>query len=122
MQVLIYDMLYGDMEVYGGENPYQPTELVMGIRPITLALSDDTLSGVPLQFQDGQAHKPEADMLPYPDLSALVYNCSRLHTLSHTGFHSLASLLSAQVRADGRRTSPAQRLPDKLPRTVSVPL
>ncbi len=36
MQVLIYDMLYGDMEVYGGENPYQPTELVMGIRPITL--------------------------------------------------------------------------------------
>lgn len=37
MEVLIYDMLYGDMEVYGGENPYEPTELVMGIHPVLIS-------------------------------------------------------------------------------------
>ncbi|MGN0506265.1 MAG: LTA synthase family protein [Lachnospiraceae bacterium] len=34
MEVLIYDMLYGDMEVYHGVNPYEPTELFMGIGPV----------------------------------------------------------------------------------------
>lgn len=37
MEILIYDMLYGDMEVYGGINPYEPTKLVMGIQPIVLS-------------------------------------------------------------------------------------
>ena len=34
MQVLEYDILYGDQEVYGGESPYEATELQMGIRPV----------------------------------------------------------------------------------------
>ena len=29
----MYDMLYGDMEAYGGVNPYEKTDLVMGIEP-----------------------------------------------------------------------------------------
>ncbi|MBE5950810.1 MAG: LTA synthase family protein [Lachnospiraceae bacterium] len=33
MQLLMYDMLYGDMEAYGGINPYEKTDLVMGIEP-----------------------------------------------------------------------------------------
>lgn len=37
MQVLIYDMLYGDRKVYGGENPYEPTKLFMGITPILIS-------------------------------------------------------------------------------------
>lgn len=36
MAVIEYDMLYGDQEVFGGENPYHPTRLKMGIIPITL--------------------------------------------------------------------------------------
>lgn len=36
MKALEYDILYGDREVYGGENPYQTTELKMGIDPITI--------------------------------------------------------------------------------------
>ncbi len=34
MQVLEYHILYGDQEVYGGESPYEATELQMGIRPV----------------------------------------------------------------------------------------
>ena len=34
MQVLEYDMLYGDQEVYGGTSPYESTELQMGILPV----------------------------------------------------------------------------------------
>lgn len=34
MQLLMYDMLYGDMEVYDGINPYEPTKLYMGIHDI----------------------------------------------------------------------------------------
>ena len=36
MQLLMYDMLYGEQEVYGGENPYEPTELYMGIDEIRI--------------------------------------------------------------------------------------
>lgn len=36
MQLLMYDMLYGEMEVYGGVNPYEPTELKMGIEDIVI--------------------------------------------------------------------------------------
>lgn len=34
MQVLEYDILYGEQQVYGGESPYVATELQMGILPI----------------------------------------------------------------------------------------
>ena len=36
MQLLMYDMLYGDMAVYEGENPYDPTEMQMGLEPIRI--------------------------------------------------------------------------------------
>lgn len=36
MQMLMYDMLYGKMEVYEGENPYKPTEMEMGIDTIRI--------------------------------------------------------------------------------------
>ena len=36
MQLLMYDMLYGEMEVYEGENPFQPTKLEMGIQEISI--------------------------------------------------------------------------------------
>ena len=36
LQVLIYDMLYGDMECFGGINPYTPTNIQMGINKIKL--------------------------------------------------------------------------------------
>lgn len=34
MQMLEYDILYGEQEIYGGESPYKTTDLQMGIMPI----------------------------------------------------------------------------------------
>ncbi len=34
LEVLQYDMLYGNNYIYGGENPFEPTELKMGVRDI----------------------------------------------------------------------------------------
>lgn len=36
MQVLEYDILYGDHNVYNGETPYEPTDMQMGVLPITV--------------------------------------------------------------------------------------
>lgn len=36
MQLLMYDMLYGEMKVYEGVNPYEPTELQMGVDAIRI--------------------------------------------------------------------------------------
>lgn len=36
MKVLEYDILYGDREIYGGEAPFEATNLQMGILPITI--------------------------------------------------------------------------------------
>ena len=37
MQVLEYDMLYGDHNVYDGENPYKPSDMQMGTQPIVVS-------------------------------------------------------------------------------------
>lgn len=46
LEVLQYDMLYGKQYVYGGESPYEPTDIQMGVVPITLdsirKVSDET--------------------------------------------------------------------------------
>lgn len=34
LRILQYDMLYGKDYIFGGKNPYEPTQLKMGIRPI----------------------------------------------------------------------------------------
>lgn len=39
MQVLEYDMLYGDKDVYNGESPYEPTKLHYGISDIRILSS-----------------------------------------------------------------------------------
>lgn len=36
LQNLEYDILYGKKSVYGGTNPYDPTDLVMGVKEITI--------------------------------------------------------------------------------------
>jgi len=36
MQLLMYDILYGEMEVYGGQIPYKPTDLQMGLEEICI--------------------------------------------------------------------------------------
>lgn len=37
LEVLEYDMLYGDMTVYGGTNPYKEADMRMGVEPIEIA-------------------------------------------------------------------------------------
>ncbi len=34
MKILEYDMLYGKHYIFGGENPYKPTDMRMGVKPI----------------------------------------------------------------------------------------
>ena len=36
MQLLMYDMLYGDMEIYDGVNPYETVEMQMGLEEICI--------------------------------------------------------------------------------------
>lgn len=35
-RTLAYDMLYGDQYIYGGKNPYQPTDMRMGVKEIKI--------------------------------------------------------------------------------------
>jgi len=37
MQLLMYDMLYGDKEVFEGENPYEPAKMQMGLEEIRIS-------------------------------------------------------------------------------------
>lgn len=36
MQLLMYDMLYGDMKVYEGKNPHEPSQMTMGLDKIRI--------------------------------------------------------------------------------------
>ena len=42
LNLLEYDMLYGEQEVYNGKNPYQPTELQMGTEPVQIFSANDS--------------------------------------------------------------------------------
>ena len=46
MAVIEYDILYGDRMVYEGENPYLPTRLKMGVRPISITQAEFTEDGL----------------------------------------------------------------------------
>ena len=37
LKALAYDMLYGDQYIYGGKNPFKPTDLKMGIKDIEIS-------------------------------------------------------------------------------------
>jgi hypothetical protein len=45
LKELEYDILYGDKLCYNGVNPYEPTELQMGIAPITITNVEATETG-----------------------------------------------------------------------------
>ena len=45
LKELEYDILYGDKLCYNGINPYEPTELQMGIEPITVSSVEATADG-----------------------------------------------------------------------------
>lgn len=45
LKELEYDILYGDRLCYNGENPYEATELQMGIEPITISSVEATPEG-----------------------------------------------------------------------------
>ena len=42
LNLLEYDMLYGEQEVYDGKNPYQPTKLQMGTEPVQIFSVNDS--------------------------------------------------------------------------------
>ena len=40
LELLQYDMLYGDMEAFEGESPYEPSDMTMGSVPIRITGAD----------------------------------------------------------------------------------
>ena len=40
LETLMYDMLYGDREIFGGVNPYEPADMQMGIAPVKITYSN----------------------------------------------------------------------------------
>ncbi|MBE5948176.1 MAG: LTA synthase family protein [Lachnospiraceae bacterium] len=86
LQVLQYDMLYGDNEVYDGTTPYLPTKLQMGIWPITiksvefseeeelLYIKGDNFTKYSVVMLDGK----DADT-QYVDAQNLICKCTKLN-------------------------------------------
>lgn len=46
LEVLQYDILYGEQYVYEGENPYQPSDMEMGTEPVVLESIQETTEGI----------------------------------------------------------------------------
>lgn len=61
LEILEYDMLYGDQNCYAGTNPYQPTEMKMGIDPILLTDIRAFNSAGNWILQEDGGPKPDGD-------------------------------------------------------------
>jgi len=45
LRLLQYDMLYGNQYIYGGKNPFERTQLQMGVKPISISLAFNDTHG-----------------------------------------------------------------------------
>lgn len=66
LQVLIYDMLYGDMECFNGVNPYTPSDLKMGTQNIVIYHADFVPSTV--KDTDGLLVVSGVNFTPYSEI------------------------------------------------------
>lgn len=82
MQLLMYDMLYGDMEVYEGENPYEPTNMQMGIEPIRIQdvyVKEALLTkDEPLLYVEGQNFTKHSRIIINGETAETIYLTDRL--------------------------------------------
>lgn len=59
LEILEYDMLYGDRTSYNGVNPYEPTDLQMGIDPISVTNIRAFADSQTVSAETGEDHKNE---------------------------------------------------------------
>ena len=70
LALLQYDLLYGEQLAYNGTNPYEPTDMQMGLHPITISdiqISEDSL------LIDGDYYTPYSVLEINGDLMDTVY-------------------------------------------------
>ena len=98
LQNLTYDILYGDLLAYEGINPYEPTEIQMGVMPISI-------SRVEVADEDVVSIKGE-NFTPY---SVVYVNYERYETefvsenelrITYESIENLDSFVVAQVDGD----------------------
>ncbi len=105
MKLLAYDILYGDAESYGGAAPFLPTELQMGIRPITLrqVTIQDELKDYVCLYINGDNFTPYSIAYINDEPCTTTYINPQL--ISATGF-DLSETLSVQVAQVGSDSFP----------------
>lgn len=100
LQNLEYDILYGDLTVYGGVNPYEPTNIQMGVEGISI-------SKIKVQQAQETVVIEGKNFTPY---SAVYVNGDAYRTefispeqlkISYASPESLDSFVVAQVTEDG---------------------
>ena len=98
LQNLTYDILYGDLVAYEGINPYEPTEIQMGVLPISISYVD--------ALEDNVISVKGKNFTPY---SVVYVNQDRYETefvsenelkITYEGLENLDSFVVAQVDSD----------------------
>lgn len=117
MELLAYDVLYGEAESYEGSTPFLPTELQMGIHPITLrqAILKDELIDYVCLYINGDNFTPYSIAYINDEPCTTTYINPQL--ISATGFE-LSENLTVQVAQVGSDSFP---LSFTEPIIVSVP-
>ena len=106
LQILEYDMLYGDKQIYGGEDYYAPRSMAMGISPIIVTgmyVSDGALVVTGNNFTD------------YSEVS---FDDQQISTI----YVSPQLLVATEIPADGKQISVGQVTDDHAVLSSSNPL
>ncbi len=102
LQLLQYDMLYGDRNVYGGINPFKKTKMTMGVESITI--SDVYVRGEGLfvkgthftPFSEVYVDKEKVDTIYIDDQTLIVPNIAPIKGMD---------IKVSQVTVTGRKLS-----------------
>lgn len=76
LQVLVYDMLYGNMDCFNGENPYAQTDLQMGTVPIIVSHVDYVASTT--ENENGLLVINGSNFTPYSKIYVNDEHCSTI--------------------------------------------
>lgn len=107
MELLAYDVLYGDLESYDGVNPFKATNLQFGVKPIALrnAVLRNDVRNYYCLFINGDNFTPYSVAI----INGKEYNTTFVNSqfLSVTGFEleDTLTVQVAQIGVDGHRLS-----------------
>jgi hypothetical protein len=119
LQLLQYDMLYGDKNVYGGKNPFKKKKMTMGVDPISIVEVTDRGDAI---IVSGMNFTMWSKVFLNKELTDTVFLDSQTLLVPHVNMESNISVKVSQMTVTGRVLSSTEIWTNEIEEPVDLEL